>query len=215
MLVTLMDKAQSRQAPQPSEEAMQAQALRTFQGLYLAPSCRIHGVPVTRGAGSHAGAGQKGKLLAKQDTLRSASPYNVPGSLLCTVMQIRDVSAPGDNGRRQEAQTAAELGDLELRFTYHQFQGGHSAPSCRYLVSQNPEVEAKILAELDDLELSITPQRPRPRRMTYADLNRLTYLQATIKVPSLPSSSLHSANSIAARGGGVCCAGSPRHTKQP
>ena len=62
---------------------------------------------------------------------------------------------------------------------------------CRYLVSQNPEVEAKILAELDGLELSITPQRPHPRRMTYADMNRLTYLQATIKVPLLSSFPLH------------------------
>ena len=63
---------------------------------------------------------------------------------------------------------------------------------CRYLVSQNPEVEAKILAELDGLELSITPQRPHPRRMTYADMNRLTYLQATIKVLIFSSFPLHS-----------------------
>lgn len=38
------------------------------------------------------------------------------------------------------------------------------------------------MAELDSLQLSITPQRRHPRKMTYADLNRLTYLQATIKV---------------------------------
>ena len=40
------------------------------------------------------------------------------------------------------------------------------------------------MAELDSLQLSITPQRRHPRKMTYADLNRLTYLQATIKVAS-------------------------------
>ena len=61
----------------------------------------------------------------------------------------------------------------------------HQLLPCRYMVSQHPEVEAKILAELEGLELSITPQRPRPRKMTYADVNQLTYLQATIKVPSL------------------------------
>ena len=38
------------------------------------------------------------------------------------------------------------------------------------------------MAELDSLQLSITPQRRHPRKMTYADLNRLTYLQAVIKV---------------------------------
>ncbi|CAL5224619.1 g7335 [Coccomyxa viridis] len=58
---------------------------------------------------------------------------------------------------------------------------GHTGTFFLYMVSQHPEVEAKILAELDSLELSITPQRPHPRKMTYADVNQLTYLQATIK----------------------------------
>jgi hypothetical protein len=52
----------------------------------------------------------------------------------------------------------------------------------RYTSSQHPEVEAKIMAELDSLELAITPQRPSPRPLTYADLPKLAYLQATIKV---------------------------------
>ena len=60
-------------------------------------------------------------------------------------------------------------------------------------MSQHPEVEAKLLAELDGLQLSITPQRPHPRKMTYADVNQLTYLQATIKVPRLSWSSPHAA----------------------
>ena len=51
----------------------------------------------------------------------------------------------------------------------------------RYLISQHPEVEAKILAELDSLGLSTTPNRPRPRDLTYADLGRMPYLQAVIK----------------------------------
>ena len=55
------------------------------------------------------------------------------------------------------------------------------------MVSQHPEVEARVIAELESLDLAITPQRPSPRKMTYADLNRLTYLQATIKVCSRSS----------------------------
>ena len=51
-----------------------------------------------------------------------------------------------------------------------------------YLVSQHPEVEARLLAELDSLGLSITPERPRPRALAYVDLGKLPYLQATIKV---------------------------------
>ena len=54
-------------------------------------------------------------------------------------------------------------------------------------MSQHPEVEAKILAELGGLELTITPERPHPRKMTYADMNQLTYLQAAIKVRDIPS----------------------------
>ena len=57
----------------------------------------------------------------------------------------------------------------------------------RYLISQHPEVEKKILAELDDLHLLKTEQNPKPREMTYADLSKLTYLNAVIKVPQQPS----------------------------
>ena len=51
-------------------------------------------------------------------------------------------------------------------------------------MSQHPAVENKIIAELDSLGLSITAERPHPRKMTYADLGKLTYLQATIKASS-------------------------------
>ena len=38
------------------------------------------------------------------------------------------------------------------------------------------------MAELEGLELLKTPQNPRAREMTYADLSKLTYLNAVIKV---------------------------------
>lgn len=53
----------------------------------------------------------------------------------------------------------------------------------RYLISQHPEVEAKILGELALMELAITPERPLPRPLIYPDLPKLTYLQAVIQVP--------------------------------
>ena len=40
-----------------------------------------------------------------------------------------------------------------------------------------------MAAELDALELLVTPRRPRPRALEWADLGRLAYLQAVIKVP--------------------------------
>ncbi len=51
----------------------------------------------------------------------------------------------------------------------------------RFLISQHPEVEAKITAELDSLGLLVGPSRPKPREMEYADLSKLTYLSAAIK----------------------------------
>lgn len=54
--------------------------------------------------------------------------------------------------------------------------------SChRYLISQHPEVEARLAAELDVAGLLVTPERPNPRELTHADLNRLTYLNAVLK----------------------------------
>ena len=47
---------------------------------------------------------------------------------------------------------------------------------CAGTWSQHPEVEAKLAAELDAAGLLVTPDRPFPRPMEYADLGRLTYL---------------------------------------
>ena len=63
-----------------------------------------------------------------------------------------------------------------------QLDEGRCEWCCRFLISQHPEVERKILAELEGLELLKTPQNPRPREMAYADLSKLTYLNAVIKV---------------------------------
>ena len=52
----------------------------------------------------------------------------------------------------------------------------------RYILSQHPDIEAKVLAELDELELLATPQRPSPRNLTSADLSKLVYLNCVIKV---------------------------------
>ena len=50
-----------------------------------------------------------------------------------------------------------------------------------YLVSQHPEVEAKLVAELEQAGLLATPQQPEPRALQYADLSKLTFLSMVIK----------------------------------
>ena len=54
----------------------------------------------------------------------------------------------------------------------------------RYLIQQHPEVEAKLVAELDKAGLLLTPQRLTPRTMEYADLAHLTYLSWVCKAGS-------------------------------
>ena len=52
----------------------------------------------------------------------------------------------------------------------------------RFLLSQHPEVEAKVVQELQSLGLAASPKNPHPRELTYADLAELVYLQAVVKV---------------------------------
>ena len=44
------------------------------------------------------------------------------------------------------------------------------------MVSQHPPVEARIIAELDSLGLSIAAEGHHPAKMTYADLERFANL---------------------------------------
>lgn len=52
------------------------------------------------------------------------------------------------------------------------------ACACRALLATHPEVQAKAAAELEAAGLLATKARPEPRRLSYADLGRLPYLNA-------------------------------------
>ena len=52
----------------------------------------------------------------------------------------------------------------------------------RYAISQHPEVEARIVAELQALGVMPSAEHPHARELTYADTCELNYLQAVIKV---------------------------------
>ena len=53
---------------------------------------------------------------------------------------------------------------------------------CRFLISQHPEVEQRILEELAQHQLMAGPHGSA-RDIQYEDLGRLTYLNCVIKVP--------------------------------
>ena len=52
---------------------------------------------------------------------------------------------------------------------------------CRFMISVHPEVEARVLAELQALHLMPSAERPQPRAMEYDDMARLTYTSNAIK----------------------------------
>jgi hypothetical protein len=52
----------------------------------------------------------------------------------------------------------------------------------RYILSQHPEVEQRLVAELDAAGLLVTPHRPHPRPLQMSDLAALTYLSWVCKV---------------------------------
>ncbi|KAK9914782.1 hypothetical protein WJX75_000489 [Coccomyxa subellipsoidea] len=57
----------------------------------------------------------------------------------------------------------------------------HTGAFTLYCVSQNPEVDAKIVEELARHGLLATADAPRPRSLQYEDLSKLTYLNLVIK----------------------------------
>ena len=57
----------------------------------------------------------------------------------------------------------------------------------RFLVSQHPEVERKIEAELDSLGFLVTSMRKIPQRLEHADLSKLPYLSGVIKASTKSS----------------------------
>ena len=53
---------------------------------------------------------------------------------------------------------------------------------CRFMIFTHPEVEAKVLAELQALQLMPSAAQAQPRLMTYDDIAKLTYTSHAIKV---------------------------------
>lgn len=59
------------------------------------------------------------------------------------------------------------------------------------MITQHPEVEKKVLAELDSHGLLVTPERPNPRPLEWDDLGKLSYTNNCIKVRLGPACMRH------------------------
>lgn len=98
-----------------------------------------------------------------------------PGSFCNLLLKVRDPKTGKPLTDKQMTPEIAALFFAGIDTT------GHTGTWSLYLLSQHPEVEVKIVAELDAAGLLATPSRPEPRRLEWADLNKLVYLQAFIK----------------------------------
>ncbi|DBA86903.1 hypothetical protein WJX79_003539 [Trebouxia sp. C0005] len=98
-----------------------------------------------------------------------------PHTLAAHLLSVKD---PHTGGQLSQDRMAAEIG---IFFLAGFETTGHSGAWLLYLLSQHPEVEAKICQELDQHGLLVTPDRPNPRQVTYDDLAKLTYLDMAIK----------------------------------
>ncbi|KAK9812980.1 hypothetical protein WJX72_006775 [[Myrmecia] bisecta] len=99
------------------------------------------------------------------------------------------IRATDKNGRRlPDDRLAAEIGTL---FVAGELTTADTISWAMFLISQHPEVEAKIVAELGALGLLVTKAGGQPRAMTYEDLGKVSYLTSAIKeaMRMLPSAS--------------------------
>ncbi|KAL3150250.1 hypothetical protein ABBQ32_000104 [Trebouxia sp. C0010 RCD-2024] len=98
-----------------------------------------------------------------------------PHTLAAHLLGVKD---PHTGGALSEDRLASEIG---IFFLAGFETTGHSGAWLLYLVSQHPQVEANICQELDEQGLLVTPKRPHPRKVTFEDLSKLTYLDMAIK----------------------------------
>eukprot|EP00884_Botryococcus_braunii_P023274 jgi/Botrbrau1/9630/Bobra.0131s0010.1 len=86
---------------------------------------------------------------------------------------------------RDEAGRPLPTGRLQAEFSTMFGAGtdttGHSMAWTLFLVSQHPQVEAAITAELEQRGLLVSHHNPSPRKLVYSDLAHLPYLSAVIK----------------------------------
>ncbi|KAK9832710.1 hypothetical protein WJX81_002799 [Elliptochloris bilobata] len=107
------------------------------------------------------------------DHIQAAPP--TPGSFADLLRRARDPRTGAALSSRQMFPEIAALFFAGIDTT------GHTGTFVMYMISQHPAVAAKLAKELEAAGLLVTPARPCPRALEFADLAQLPYLQAVIK----------------------------------
>lgn len=92
-------------------------------------------------------------------------------SIAAHLLRLRD---PSNGGLPLD--DAALANEFGVYFAAGIESAGNAMTWTTYLISQHPEVEAKLVAELDAAGLLATPANPKPRAVEYSDLAKLPYL---------------------------------------
>ena len=92
-------------------------------------------------------------------------------SIAAHLLRLRD---PSDGDKPLD--DAALANEFGVYFAAGIESAGNAMTWTTYLISQHPEVEAKIVAELGGAGLLATAESPTPRPVEYSDLARLPYL---------------------------------------
>lgn len=102
-------------------------------------------------------------------------PADDDNSIAAHLLRLRD---PVTGGVMPDERLLPELATL---FIAGMDTTAHTMAWTLYLLSQHPEADARVAAELDSAGLLATPKQPCPRTLEWADLSGLPFLSACIK----------------------------------
>jgi len=103
-------------------------------------------------------------------------PRDDDESIAAHLLRLRD---PNNNDLPLD--DAALANEFGVYFAAGIESAGNAMTWTTYLISQHPEVEAKLVKELEDNGLLATAENPNPRPIDYSDLANLTYLSWVCK----------------------------------
>ena len=116
------------------------------------------------------------KAIVKDNLLQHIKDVvPVKGSFADLLLKVKD---PRTGAALEDGKLLPEIAALFFAGTD---TTGHTGTWALYLLSQHRDVEARVLAELQEVGVMASATNPTPRPLEYSDLAKLPYLQAVVK----------------------------------
>eukprot|EP00884_Botryococcus_braunii_P004549 jgi/Botrbrau1/14095/Bobra.182_3s0040.2 len=123
---------------------------------------------------SYVQAFQHRMMCMLQEVERRGPPAPDDSSLAAHLLGITDACG-------RPLSPAMKLAQISIMFWAGHDTTGNTMAWILFTISRDPEVEAKVVQELDGLGLLASPSNPDPRDITWEDLDRVPYLSRVIK----------------------------------